>query len=163
MIAQRVSLITLGVGDLARARRFYGAWGWAEAGESVDGQIAFYQLAGQVLGLYPRNRLARDQGRGHLPSGSGAVTLSINFADRAGVDAAHAEATAAGAQAMVRPAATDWGGYVGYVADPEGHVWEFAHNPDWPIAADGSLTLPSAAKPSAEGEVPHSPPPGASP
>ncbi len=143
MLEQRVSLITLGVADLARARAFYGALGWREAGESAEG-IAFYQLPGQALALYPLADLARDQGRALTP-GSGGVTLAQNVASAAAVDALMAEAVAAGASALVQPAPTDWGGYVGYFADPDGHVWEVAHAPMFPLGPDGTLTLPSAA------------------
>lgn len=145
MIPQRVSLITLGVADLSRAQRFYEAWGWTRAEESQPA-IAFYQLAGLVLALYPRERLAADQGRGDLPSGSGAATLAINFSDEAAVDAAWAEATGAGAQPLRAPERMEYGGYVGYLADPDGHVWELAHVAAFLPAADGTLTLPSLVR-----------------
>lgn len=144
MLEQRVSLITLGVADLARARAFRAAPGWREAGESREG-VAFYQLPGQALGLYPLADLARDQGRA-LALGSGAATLAQNVSSRAAADALMAEAVAAGATALTPPAPTGWGGYVGYFADPDGHVWEVAHVPMFPLAPDGTLTLPSAAR-----------------
>ncbi|HUF57223.1 MAG TPA: VOC family protein [Thermohalobaculum sp.] len=144
MIAQRVTLVTLGVSDMARARRFYGAWGWSEAAESQPPEVVFYQLAGLVLGLYAHGMLARDQGRDDLAQGSGAVTLAVNFDAAAEVDAAFATATGAGATVLAPPAKQHWGGYVGYLADPDGHVWELAHNPFWPLGPDGELTLPSA-------------------
>lgn len=142
MLEQRVSLITLGVADLARARAFYAALGWREASDPKPG-IAFYQLPGQALALYPLADLARDQGRA-LASGSGAVTLAQNVASAAAVDALHAAAVAAGATAVTAPAPTHWGGYVGYFADPDGHVWEVAHAPMLRLGADGTLTLPEA-------------------
>ena len=144
MIPQRVSLVTLGVSDIERARRFYGAWGWSEAAESQPPEVVFYQLGGLVLGLYAREMLARDQGRDGLAEGSGAVALAVNFDTAAEVDAAFATATGAGASVLAGPVEQHWGGYVGYLADPDGHVWELAHNPFWPLGPEGALTLPSA-------------------
>lgn len=139
---QRVTLITLGVDDLARARSFYESLGWqvAEASEGV----AFYQMQGQVLGLFGKVDLAKDQGREGVELGSGAMSLAQNFHSPGDVDAAYAEALAAGATALKAPEAVFWGGYSGYFADPDGHVWELAHNPFWPLSDDGSLTLPEA-------------------
>lgn len=83
-----------------------------------------------------------DLGRAGAALGAGAMTLAQNFHDRAGVDAAFAAALAAGAEALKPPEPTFWGGYAGYWADPDGHVWEMAHNPFWPLAEDGGLDLP---------------------
>ena len=141
---QRVSLITLGVADLERAGAYYAALGWQKAPESQPG-IAFYQLQGQVLGLFPLAKLAKDQGREGAELGFGATTLAHNLNSPKEVDAAFAEALAAGATALKAPEKVFWGGYSSYVADPDGHVWEFAHNPFFPLAGDGSLTLPSCA------------------
>lgn len=139
---QRVTLITLGVADLARARAFYAALGWVAA---MDAQgVSFYQMNGLVLGLFGLADLAVDQGRAGAVLGTGAVTLAQNFADRAAVDAAFGAALAAGATGLKAPEEVFWGGYSGYFADPDGHVWELAHNPFWPLNADGSLTLPGA-------------------
>ena len=146
MIPQRVSLITLGVADLERARRFYAEWGWSEAAESQPPEVVFYQLPGQVLALYPRDLLARDQARPDIGFEPGAVTLASNFGSRAEVDEARQTAAVAGARTLSEPRATEWGGYVAYIADPDGNVWELAHNPAWPLAEDGTLTLPSAAR-----------------
>lgn len=140
---QRISLVTLGVDDLARARAFYAALGWTEA-EATDG-MACFQLQGQALMLFGRADLAKDQGRDAAELGTGAVTLAQCFETRDDVDAAFAQALAAGATVLKAPEAVSWGGYSGYYADPDGHVWEVAHNPFWPLAADGSLTLPVAA------------------
>lgn len=137
---QRISLVTLGVDDLARARAFYAALGWREA-ESTDG-MACFQLYGQALMLFGRAELAKDQGRDGATLGTGAMTLAQCFETREDVDSAFADALAAGATALKAPEAVFWGGYSGYYADPDGHVWEVAHNPFWPLAADGSLTLP---------------------
>jgi catechol 2,3-dioxygenase-like lactoylglutathione lyase family enzyme len=141
MTPQRITLITLGVADLAAARAFYARLGWVEHGESQPG-IAFFQLHGQALALFGRAALAADQGRPDAMLGTGAVTLAQNFATTADVDAAFAAALTAGATALKAPEAVFWGGYSGYWADPDGHVWEVAMNPFWPLNADGSLTLP---------------------
>jgi uncharacterized protein len=140
MTPQRITLITLGVADLAAARAFYARLGWVEHGESQPG-IAFFQLHGQALALFGRAALAADQGRPDAMLGTGAVTLAQNFATTADVDAAFAAALTAGATALKAPEAVFWGGYSGYWADPDGHVWEVAMNPFWPLNADGSLTL----------------------
>ncbi|MDD7972066.1 VOC family protein [Roseinatronobacter alkalisoli] len=140
MPVQRVTLITLGVDDLPRASAFYQALGWHPA-ETQDG-VAFYQMNGLVLGLFGRKELAEDQGRAGATLGTGAMTLAQNFNSRNDVDTAFAAALAAGASALKHPEPVFWGGYSGYYADPDGHVWELAHNPFWPLADDGSLTLP---------------------
>ncbi len=137
MTPQRITLITLGVADLERAKAFYGALGWVPT-EATDG-IAFYRMGGFALALFGRDDLAADQGRPDTTLGTGAVTLAQNFVDRAGVDTAFAQALAAGAQALKPPEPVFWGGYSGYYADPDGHVWEVAHNPFWPLDAEGWL------------------------
>ena len=141
MTPQRVTLITLGVTDLPAARDFYRRLGWVEHGASQDG-VAFYQMHGAVLGLFGRSDLAADQGRPGATLGTGAMTLAQNFATEAEVDAAYATALAAGGTSLKAPEKVFWGGYSGYWADPDGHVWEVAMNPFWPLNADGSLTLP---------------------
>ena len=143
MTVQRVTLITLGVADLAAARALYARLGWVEHGESQPG-IAFFQMHGQALALFGRDQLAEDQGRAGAALGTGAVTLAQNFATEAEVDAAFAAALAAGGTALKAPEKVFWGGYSGYWADLDGHVWEVAMNPFWPLNADESLTLPGA-------------------
>ena len=138
---QRVTLITLGVDDLPRARAFSAALGWTPA-EETEG-VSFYQMNGLALGLFGRADLAKDQGREGAPLGTGAMTLAQNFPTEAEVDAAFAAALSAGATPLKSPTKVFWGGYSGYFADPDGHVWELAMNPFWPLAADGSLTLPA--------------------
>lgn len=142
MTPQRVTLITLGVADLARARAFYEGWGWRPA-LAPDG-VVFFQMNGAVLALFGLKDLAEDQGRRGAALGTGAVALAQNFATEAEVDSAFAGALAAGAKALKTPQKVFWGGYSGYFADPDGHVWELAMNPYWPLADDGSLTLPEA-------------------
>lgn len=142
MTPQRVTLITLGVEDLDRAKAFYGALGWTPA-QAQEG-IVFYQMHGAVLGLFGRAALAADQGRPGADLGTGAMTLAQNFATEAEVDAAFDRAVGAGATALKKPEKVFWGGYSGYFADPDGHVWEVAMNPFWPLGEDGSLTLTEA-------------------
>jgi len=143
MTPQRVTLITLGVADMARSRAFYAALGWQMHPQSQDA-VTFYQANGFVFGLFGLADLAKDQGRPDAPLGAGAATLAQNFETEAEVDAAYARALAAGARALKAPEKVFWGGYSGYFADPDGHVWELAMNPFWSLAADGSLTLPDA-------------------
>lgn len=141
MTPQRVTLITLGVADLPASRGFYARLGWQEHGESQEG-VAFYQMNGLALALFGLADLAADQGRAGAVLGTGAITLAQNFPTEAEVDAAFEAALAAGATALKRPEKVFWGGYSGYWADPDGHVWEVAMNPYWPLGADGSLRLP---------------------
>lgn len=144
MIPQRVTLITLGVADLAAAKAFYARLGWV-AHSGTEG-VSFYQMQGTVLALFGRDDLAADQGRAGVVLGTGAVTLAQNFGSEAEVDAAFAAALAAGGVALKAPQKVFWGGYSGYWADPDGHAWEVAMNPFWPLNADGSLTLPETTK-----------------
>ena len=142
MFPKSISLITLGVADLARSRAFYAALGWEPAKEQEG--VAFIQLAGQVLALFRIDDLAADMNADRASLGTGAANLARNFATEAEVDAAFDQALAAGATVLRRPEKAFWGGYTGYFADPDGHVWEAAMNPYWPLAADGTLTLPGA-------------------
>jgi catechol 2,3-dioxygenase-like lactoylglutathione lyase family enzyme len=136
---QRLSLITLGVRDLDRARRFYGALGWRAAPDDND-DVAFFQAGGMVLALWDRARLAEDSTVVD-GGGWGGVTLAYNTRSEAEVDAVIEEARAAGATVGREPAPTFWGGYSGVFVDPEGHPWEVAHNPGWTVAEDGSIRL----------------------
>lgn len=140
MTPQRVNLITLGVDDLSRARAFYEKLGW-EAADETPG-VVFFRMHGMALGLFGRADLAKDQGREGARLETGAITLAQNFQDRAGVDAAFQAALDAGATALKQPQEVFWGGYSGYYADPDGHVWELAHNPFWTVNDDGTLTIP---------------------
>ena len=138
----RISIVTLGVADLQRSIRFYErGLGWTRSAAGSD-QIAFFPMRGAVLALYPRHLLAEDA---NLVNGAGfgGITLAHNVESKAAVDAVLSEAVAAGATLIKLPRAAEWGGYSGYFADPDGHVWELAMNPFWPLAADGSLTLPT--------------------
>ena len=144
MTVQRVTLITLGVDDLDRSKVFYAALGWTPH-PSPATEVVFYQMHGAVLGLFGRAELAKDQGRAGADLGTGAMTLAQNFSTEAEVDAAFEAALAAGATRLKAPEKVFWGGYSGYFADPDGHVWELAMNPFWPLSEDGSLTLPAEA------------------
>jgi uncharacterized protein len=136
---QRVSLVTLGVADLARARAFYEALGW-KTGASPADDVVFFQAGGSVLALWGREQLAEDSAV-EDPGGWGGVTLAYNGRSPEEVDAVIEEARAAGASIVREPAATFWGGYSGVFLDPEGHPWEVAHNPHWTIEEDGSVRL----------------------
>ena len=135
---QRVSLVTLGVSDVGRARAFYEALGWE--GESPDGDVVFFQAGGMIVALWGRDKLAADSAVSD-GGGWGGVALALNVASPADVDAVLAEAGAAGATTGRAGAATAWGGYSGVFIDPDGHPWEVAHNPGWVLAADGSVRL----------------------
>lgn len=138
----RVNLVTLGVADVARSTAFYAALGWAPSSGSQP-EITFIQLGPLILGLFGHDDLADDAGlpRAPQPAYRGA-SLAINLDSEAAVDAAMATAAAAGASVVKAPERVFWGGYSGYFADPDGHLWELAHNPHWTINADGSVTLP---------------------
>ncbi|MBO0686444.1 MAG: VOC family protein [Candidatus Dormibacteraeota bacterium] len=136
---QRISLITLGVRDLSRARAFYEALGWGGAVQPDD-EVVFFQAGGMILSLWRRDRLVEEAAL-EDGGGFGAVSLAHNVRSPAEVDALMARAMQAGAR-ITRPArAMDWGGYSGTFVDPEGHPWEIAHNPGWPLAEDGSVSL----------------------
>jgi predicted lactoylglutathione lyase len=137
---QRVSLITLGVTDLARARRFYEMIGWKSA-SPPDSDVAFFQSAGMVFALWGRDQLAEDS-KVKDTGGWGGVTLAHNVESPEAVDAVLARAEAAGATIGRAGAPTVWGGYSGVFIDPDGHPWEVAHNPHWRLDADGSVHLP---------------------
>ncbi len=137
----RISLVTLGVADVARARAFYERLGWVASARSTA-EVAFFQAGGCVVALWGRASLAADAGVADAGAGFRGVALAWNGRSRAEVDAVLALAESAGAR-ITRPAApTDWGGYSGYFADPDGHAWEVAHNPGFPLDAQGAVRLP---------------------
>jgi predicted lactoylglutathione lyase len=139
MVKQRVSLITLGVADLARSRGFYEALGWSTGAEPSD-DVVFFQAGDMVLALWDRARLAEDSAVENSP-GWGGVTLALNLGSPAEVDEVIVEARAAGAEIGREPAETFWGGYSGLFLDPDGHPWEIAHNPHWRLSDDGAVSL----------------------
>lgn len=136
---QRLSLATLGVGDIERARAFYEALGWT-TGAAAGDDVVFFQAGGTIVALWGRDRLAEDSVV-EDPGGWGGITLAHNVRSPEEVDAVLAEAERAGATIARRGAATFWGGYSGVFHDPDGHAWEVAHNPHWTFAEDGSVRL----------------------
>jgi catechol 2,3-dioxygenase-like lactoylglutathione lyase family enzyme len=138
-VDQRVSLVTLGVRDLATARKFYEAMGW-RTGAAPDDDVVFFQAVGMIVALWDRAELAEDS-TVEDTGGWGGVTLAYNVSSPEEVDAVIDEARAAGATIGREPAKTFWGGYSGVFLDPDGHPWEVAHNPHWTVGPDGSTTL----------------------
>lgn len=136
---QRLSLVTLGVADLDRARAFYEALGWS-SNTSPDEGVVFFQTGGSVMALWGRAELAEDSVVEDA-GGFGGIGLAHNVGSPAEVDAVIEEARRAGAHIAREPAPTFWGGYSGAFHDLDGHVWEIAHNPHWMLGDDGSITL----------------------
>jgi catechol 2,3-dioxygenase-like lactoylglutathione lyase family enzyme len=137
---QRLSLVTLGVSSVPRARAFYEALGWS-SGAEPDGQVVFFQAGGMIVALWGREELAADSGVSDS-GGWGGVTLAQNVHSPQEVDLILAQAEAAGATVVRAGAETFWGGYSGVFVDPDGHPWEVAHNPHWTLADDGAVVLP---------------------
>jgi predicted lactoylglutathione lyase len=137
---QRVSLITLGVRDLGRARAFYEALGWS-SGAAPDDDVVFFQAGGMIVALWDRGKLAADTGLTEHGDGFDGVVLAHNVRSPDEVDAVMAEADRAGARITEPAAKAFWGGYSGKFLDPDGHAWEIAHNPHWTVAEDGSVRL----------------------
>jgi uncharacterized protein len=131
----KLSVVTLGVRDLGRAREFYAALGWPSIPADPGSEVSFFTLDGVVLALYGWDDLAADAGLSTVEQipGFRGMALAHNEPSQADVDRAYERFLAAGATVVKRPTATAWGGYSGYVADPDGHLWEIAHNPfdDW--------------------------------
>jgi uncharacterized protein len=138
-VEQRLSLVTLGVNDLSRARAFYEALGWM-TGAAPNDDVVFFQSGGMVLALWGRAQLSQDTAV--VDSGGwGGVTLAHNVRSPEEADSVLAEAETAGAT-IARPGAeTFWGGYSGVFVDLDGHPWEVAHNPHWTLGADGAVSL----------------------
>ncbi|MEA3189804.1 MAG: uncharacterized protein QOD77_386 [Thermoplasmata archaeon] len=136
-----LSLVTLGVADLERARRFYAKLGW-ETRSPPGGGVVFVPLRGVVLGLWPRTELAKDAQVADTAPGFGGFALAHNCRNEAEVDAVLKEAVAAGATLRKPAHKVFWGGYSGYFADPDGHLWEVAFNPSWPLDGEGKVVLP---------------------
>ena len=136
---QRLSLITLGISDLERARRFYEALGWTTGAKEAD-DVVFFQAGCMIVALWGRDQLAEDSAV-EDSGGWGGITLAYNARSPAEVDTVLVEAEAAGATIGRPGKETFWGGYSGVFVDPEGHAWEVAHNPHWTIGEDGSVSL----------------------
>jgi uncharacterized glyoxalase superfamily protein PhnB len=137
---QRVTVITLGVEDLTRARTFYEALGW-RSNTAAELGVVFFQAGDMVVSLWDNASLAGDSG---VPSGTGfgGVTLALNVASADAVDEIMADAAAAGGRVTRAAGETFWGGYSGVFTDPDGHPWEIAHNPHWTLTPDGGVRLP---------------------
>jgi catechol 2,3-dioxygenase-like lactoylglutathione lyase family enzyme len=136
---QRLSMVTLGVADLDRSLRFYQALGWQRGNKEAE--VVFFQAGGTVVGLWSRASLAEDA---HVPpegSGFAGITIAYNTRTHEEVDAVLAQAQAAGGTITKPAEEAFWGGYAGYFADPDGHLWEVAWTPHWTITADGSVRL----------------------
>jgi predicted lactoylglutathione lyase len=144
-VPQRFSLVTLGVRDVPASTAFYERLGWRRSGASVEGDVTFIATPGGVLALWSAMELAADAGVSPRAADAGfrGVALSINLGSPTEVDAAIEAWVAAGGTRARPAAATEWGGYSGYVADPDGHLWEFAHNPFWPLDERGLPSLPA--------------------
>jgi len=139
-VPARLSIVTLGVADLARSIAFYDALGWARMPGGDPGVIEWFGTNGSVIGLFPHDELAKDAGVPAEPSaGFRGVTFAMNFASADEVDAAFAGALKAGATSVKVPAATEWGGHSGYFADPDGHLWEVAWGPGITIDDEGRI------------------------
>jgi uncharacterized glyoxalase superfamily protein PhnB len=136
----RISLVTLGVEDVSRATAFYEKLGWKKSSASQD-SVTFIQLKGTVLGLYSREALAHDAQVENTPKGFSGVTLAHNVTSERGVDAVFKFAISCGATEVKKPEKVFWGGYSGYFADPDGHLWEVAYNPFFPLNAEGHVVL----------------------
>ena len=135
---QLLSLVTLGVTDLSRAKAFYEALGWR--GQQPSDDVVFFQAGGMIVALWGREQLAEDS-TVEDAGGWGGVTLAHNVRSPEEVDAVLAEAERAGATIGRAGAPTFWGGYSGVFVDPDGHPWEVAHNPFWTLREDGSVEL----------------------
>ena len=144
-VPARIHIVTLGVADLPRSVAFYGALGWERCASSNAG-IAWFRTDGSYLGLFPRDHLAADAAvaadAAGPPGRFSGVTLAINVPTEAGVGAALDAAVAAGARLLKPATRADWGGLSGYFAAPDGHAWEVAHNPFFPLDAEGRITIP---------------------
>ena len=147
-IPQRFSLVTLGVSDVETATAFYHRLGWREAPSSVPGDISFFATPGGVLALWETAELAKDAALPTMHANAPAfraVALAINLASREEVDDAVGDWVLAGGSISKAAAETEWGGYSGYVADPDGNLWELAHNPGWPLDERGLPQLRGSA------------------
>jgi predicted lactoylglutathione lyase len=137
-----ITLITLGVADVAKATAFYERLGFVRSKQASQASVSFFRAGSAVLAIWSREAQRDDAQAEALWTGNGGIALAQNVASESEVDAAMAKAQAAGARVLKPAAKTFWGGYDGYFADPDGHVWEVAFNPHWPLDADGSIKLP---------------------
>jgi predicted lactoylglutathione lyase len=136
-----LSLVTLGVSDLARSIAFYETLGFRRKASKADG-VGFFQAGAVIFAVWPAEELAKDANAGAAAAGFRGVALAWNCRSAAEVDAVIERARKAGASVPKPAQKTFWGGYAGYFADPDGHFWEVAHNPHWPLSDDSRLMLP---------------------
>jgi uncharacterized protein len=141
-VPARLTLVTLGVADVARATVFYEALGWRRSSASQD-EVSFFQLGGLALSVFGRQDLAEDATISAEGSGFAGISLAINLESEAEVDRVAAEWVSCGGTLVKQPQRVFWGGYSGYVSDPDGHLWELAYNPGFALLPDGSMQLPS--------------------
>ncbi len=141
-MAARINLVTLGVGDLAKATAFYEKLGFQKSQQASQESVTFMKAGGVVLGLWGRVELLADANLEQGSPGGGAVALAQNLESEEAVDRFIELAIGAGARLLKPAQKVFWGGYSGYFADPDGHVWEIAYNPFWPLAEDGLVKLP---------------------
>ena len=140
-IPARMSVVTLGVADLERSKNFYEALGWERTASSNE-EICWYRTADSYLGLYPHDLLAADANLPATPRAAfGGITLAICVGSEEEVTTAIAEAAGVGAEVIKPPQRAEWGGFSGYFADPDGHPWEVAYNPNFPIGDDGRVSI----------------------
>ncbi len=138
---QRLHVVTLGVANLHEARRFYEKLGWKAAPQSNEA-IVFFDLGCLVLGLFPRQSLAEDAAQAPDGHGFRGITLAHNVGSRMDVDEVFEKAIRSGARKVKEPQQANWGGYSGYFADIDGHLWEVAFNPFFPLSEEGYIKLP---------------------
>jgi len=141
-MSPRLTVVTLGVSDLTRSRHFYCEGLGFRASSASNDHVVFIDAGGTVLGLYPRDLLATDAKVSAAGSGFGGIALAHNVASKAEVDAAFVVAARAGATILKTPEVAFWGGYSGYFSDPDGYLWEVAHNPHWTLDPAGRVVLP---------------------
>ena len=141
MMEQRISLVTLGVANVAAARAFYERLGWTASSASMD-EVVFFDMGGWMFGLYGQSNLSKDSGLTENKPVPGGITLAYNTRSREEVDHFMDEVKEAGATILASPVEMPWGGYVGYFADPDGHPWEISWVPHFPILEDGRLEIP---------------------
>lgn len=141
-MSPNITLITLGVADVAKATQFYESLGFVRSKTASEASVSFFRAGGVVLALWSREAQRKDAQAEALWDGNGGIAVAQNVASEAEVDAVMATAAAAGARILKPAAKTFWGGYDGYFADEDGHVWEVAFNPFWPLDEDGRINLP---------------------
>ncbi len=141
-VPARLTLVTLGVADVARATSFFEALGWRKSSASND-DVSFFQLGGMALSVFGRQALADDANVSSEGTGFRGVSLAINLESEAEVDRVATEWLSCGGTMVKQPHRAFWGGYSGYVADLDGHLWELAHNPGFTLMPDGSMQLPT--------------------